>query len=171
MQNAKTYVMYTSQQSRFNNLVRSPKIGVVRFPPAVWIYCNLVHSMYKRLSLDIRSSSSIVIFDTLQKEKHKKLQKANQCVSIVFLVIFLFGNILFLQSLPFIQRDLFWKYKFVDFFFVHTHPFQPRTSLHYIVANPILTCNKGIVGYPASTQGVVTNCCRCPSTQCTVTTK
>lgn len=102
-ENAKTYVMYTSQQSLFYNLVRSPKIGVVRFPPAVWIYCNLVHFMYKRLSLNIRSSSSIVIFDTLQKEKHKNTKRKSMRF-IVFSVIFLFRNTIFFQSLPFIQR-------------------------------------------------------------------
>lgn len=95
--------MYTSQQSLFYNLVRSPKIGVVRFPPAVWIYCNLVHFMYKRLSLNIRSSSPIVIFDTLQKEKHKNTKRKSMRF-IVFSVIFLFRNTIFFQSLPFIQR-------------------------------------------------------------------
>lgn len=162
--------MYTSQQSLFYNLVRSPKIGVVRFPPAVWIYCNLVHFMYKRLSLNIRSSSSIVIFDTLQKEKHKNTKRKSMCFNCVFSYISI-QKYNFLLKSSFHTKSLFWKCKSAGSFFVHTHPFQPRTSLHYIVANPILTCNKGIVGYPASTQGVVTNCCRCPSTQCTVTTK
>lgn len=44
-----------------------------------------------------------------------------------------------------------------------------RASWQYFAANLVLTRYKGIVGYPA--QGVVTNCCRCPSTQCTVATK
>lgn len=155
----------------FSTIWSGPPKSVSSDSPQLFEYIAISFILCTRDWASISEVVAPLLFLIPYKKKSIKIPKGNQCVLIVISVIFLFRNSIFFQSLPFIQRVLFWKCKSVGSFFVHTHPFQPRTSLHYIVANPILTCNKGIVGYPASTQGVVTNCCRCPSTQCTVTTK